>query len=114
MAEINPQHPLIAALAGLLGGGGLAALVARLIPSRKETLDDATAYRAELRAEIAQLQTRQDVLERAVEKWQEAYWKLYADHQTLKGEHATLQREMRETKARLGLVERPDAEKPPA
>lgn len=104
MAEINPQNPIVTALIGLASGGTLAAIIARFVPSKKEKLDDATAFRSELRAEIVQMQARQDLLEKAVDDWQKKYWDLYADYAKVKVEHGTLQREVLQLQSRLGIA----------
>ena len=86
--------PTVVALIGTIMGGVGLKVAEHFLGKGKVKIDDASRIRDELRMEIASLKADNTHLEAEVDKWRDAYYKMYQQHvgvitdlQLLKGQY---------------------------
>lgn len=84
------NETLITALLSVLGGGAGLAVIQRLIAPAEKRMDDASAFRKEMREEIIELRgvvkSQQDQIrlhQEQIDGWQAKYWSLQVEYTTL-------------------------------
>ena len=78
------------ATVGAILGAGLTKLIEKIFGLKKRELDEASAIRAELRAELRFLNDRISAVHKELDMWKAKYYTLTEEHLQLRAEYAAL------------------------